>query len=226
MTKSKRNFPATWFIWIFNGFWFYRALRNSLNENLLASPIISNSSHDFNGSADVNYGRQSLDALAAAALQASNSKTVANLSQINADSKIKDGSGCDSDGEKWMVVGIFKTLTHNVTNYVDYQWRNSTDQLTSENIPDLSLLEKIPVEQGRTYRFRIAGVNACGVGKFSEVRNSIFNCFIFILHMFHFPPFHFFELSPRGCNGFFVIFFSRLDRSKLACQDSRVLHRA
>lgn len=69
-----------------------------------------------------------------------------------------------------MVVGIFKTLTQNVTNYVDYQWQNAAEKLTSESIPDLSLLEKVQLEQGRAYRFRIAGVNACGVGKFSEVR--------------------------------------------------------
>lgn len=141
-----------------------RALRNSLNESLLASPIITNSSNEFNGD---SYGRQSLDALAAAALQASTNNKVANLVSSLGDSngKMKDGD----DADKWMVVGIFKTLTQNVTNYVDYQWETSVDKLTSENLPDLSMLEKVPLEQGRAYRFRIAGVNACGVGKFSEV---------------------------------------------------------
>lgn len=142
-----------------------RALRNSLNESLLASPIITNSSNEFNGD---SYGRQSLDALAAAALQASTNNKVANLVSSLGDAnggKMKDGD----DADKWMVVGIFKTLTQNVTNYVDYQWETSMDKLTSDNLPDLSLLEKIPLEQGRAYRFRIAGVNACGVGKFSEV---------------------------------------------------------
>lgn len=141
----------------------FRALRNSLNESLLASPIITNSSNDFNGD---SYGRQSLDALAAAALQASTNNKVANLvsSLGDANGKLKE-----DDGEKWMVVGVFKTLTQNVTNFVDYQWESSAEKLTSESLPDLSLLEKIPLEQGRAYRFRIAGVNACGVGKFSEV---------------------------------------------------------
>lgn len=141
----------------------FRALRNSLNESLLASPIITNSSNDFNGD---SYGRQSLDALAAAALQASTNNKVANLvsSLGDANGKLKE-----DDGEKWMVVGVFKTLTQNVTNFVDYQWESNAETLTSESLPDLSLLEKIPLEQGRAYRFRIAGVNACGVGKFSEV---------------------------------------------------------
>ena len=60
-------------------FTFFRALRNSLNENLLASPIITNSSSlndyqikdNYNGGDDDAYGRQSLDALASAALEAS-----------------------------------------------------------------------------------------------------------------------------------------------------------
>lgn len=137
-----------------------------MNESLLASPIITNSSTDFNGD---SYGRESLDALAAAAMQAStNNRKVANLvtSLSDANGKVKDPV---DDADKWMVVGVFKTLTQNVTNYVDYQWETAVDNLTSENLPDMSMLEKIPLEQGRAYRFRIAGVNACGVGKFSEV---------------------------------------------------------
>lgn len=80
----------------------------------------------------------------------------------------------EDDADKWMTVGIFKTLTQNVTQYVDYQWENSIEKLTSDNLPDLALLEKISLEQGRPYRFRIAGVNACGVGKFSEVSSHLF----------------------------------------------------
>lgn len=165
MTKSKLSLKRVNLVQLIISPFISRALRNSLNESLLASPIITNSSNEFNGD---SYGRQSLDALAAAALQASTNNKVANLVSSLGDAnggKMKDGD----DADKWMVVGIFKTLTQNVTNYVDYQWETSMDKLTSENLPDLSLLEKIPLEQGRAYRFRIAGVNACGVGKFSEV---------------------------------------------------------
>lgn len=165
MTKSKSSLKRVNLVQLIISPFISRALRNSLNESLLASPIITNSSNEFNGD---SYGRQSLDALAAAALQASTNNKVANLVSSLGDAnggKMKDGD----DADKWMVVGIFKTLTQNVTNYVDYQWETSMDKLTSENLPDLSLLEKIPLEQGRAYRFRIAGVNACGVGKFSEV---------------------------------------------------------
>lgn len=69
-----------------------KALRNSLNESLLASPIITNQSDDA-------YGRQSLDALAAAALQASTKITPTNLST----SLSSDVDKCKDDGEKWMV---------------------------------------------------------------------------------------------------------------------------
>lgn len=144
-----------------------KALRNSLNQNLLASPIIGN---DFNG------GDSSLDALAAAALEAS-SKNSVNLSASL--SNEANGGVCKlektDENEKWMLVGVFKTLTQNVSHYVDYQWEEQTESLTSESLPDLSLLEKIPLEQGRAYRFRIAGVNACGVGKFSEVSLNMIN---------------------------------------------------
>jgi hypothetical protein len=68
-----------------------KALRNSLNESLLASPIINNQNDDI-------YGRQSLDALAAAALQASSKITPTNLSTtLSGDDK------CKEEGEKWMV---------------------------------------------------------------------------------------------------------------------------
>lgn len=135
----------------------YRALRNSLNENLLASPIITNSNNEFNGKSNESYGRQSLDALAAAALQASISKT-----------SIDD---CD----KWMTVGVFKTLTHNVVDYVDLDWQVESNKITSENLPELNG-EKMTLEPGRAYRFRVAGINACGIGEFSEVRCENNNC--------------------------------------------------
>lgn len=143
-----------------------KALRNSLNQNLLASPIIGNTSNDFNGDS-------SLDALAAAALEASSKNSVNLATTLNE----ANGGVCklekSDENEKWMLVGVFKTLTQNVSHYVDYQWEDQPEKLTSEVLPDLSLLEKIPLEQGRAYRFRIAGVNACGVGKFSEVRTLI-----------------------------------------------------
>jgi len=103
-----------------------------------------------------------LDALAAAALQASNNniKTVANLTNSLTDVTKEE------EGERWMTVGIFKTLTQNVQNYVDFQWPRD---MTSENLPDISLLEKVTLEQGKAYRFRVAGINSCGVGEFSEV---------------------------------------------------------
>jgi hypothetical protein len=140
-----------------------KALRNSLNQNLLASPIIGNSSNDFNGDS-------SLDALAAAALEASSKNSINLATSLNDSNGGSISLKQSDDNDRWMLVGVFKTLTHNVANYVDYQWEEQPEKLTSENLPDLSLLEKISLEQGRAYRFRIAGVNACGVGKFSEVR--------------------------------------------------------
>lgn len=40
--------------------------------------------------------------------------------------------------------------------------------LTSENIPDLSKFPRMNLEPGTPYRFRLAALNGCGIGEFSE----------------------------------------------------------
>ena len=80
-------------------------------------------------------------------------------------------------------MGIFKTLTHNVINYVDYdEWNSNQLQLNGENIPDLTSYTQVPLEQGKAYRFRVAGINSVGIGEYSEVRRIFKNLtIIFIL---------------------------------------------
>lgn len=69
-------------------------------------------------------------------------------------------------------MGIFKTLTQNVINYVNYDdWNSNQLQLNGDNIPDLVTYTRVPLEQGKAYRFRVAGINAVGLGDYSEVRN-------------------------------------------------------
>lgn len=68
-------------------------------------------------------------------------------------------------------MGIFKTLTQNVINYVNYDdWNSNQLQLNGDNIPDLASYTRVPLEQGKAYRFRVAGINAVGLGEHSEVR--------------------------------------------------------
>lgn len=72
-------------------------------------------------------------------------------------------------------MGIFKTLTQNVINYVNYDdWNSNQLQLNVDNIPDLASYTRVPLEQGKAYRFRVAGINAVGLGEYSEVSESVF----------------------------------------------------
>ncbi|XP_021706289.1 host cell factor isoform X2 [Aedes aegypti] len=80
--------------------------------------------------------------------------------------KIKDES------EKWYTVGIFKTLSHTVSNFVDFDEWNCLydgDTLTADNLPDLVKYKRINLEPGCAYRFRVASINSCGRGEWSDV---------------------------------------------------------
>uniref|UniRef100_A0A8W7PVL2 Fibronectin type-III domain-containing protein n=1 Tax=Anopheles coluzzii TaxID=1518534 RepID=A0A8W7PVL2_ANOCL len=75
------------------------------------------------------------------------------------------------ESEIWHTVGIFKTVNHTVSNYVDAsEWDSSIDgeMLSADNIPDLSELKRINLEPGCAYRFRVAAINSCGRGEWSD----------------------------------------------------------
>uniref|UniRef100_A0A182YRZ1 Uncharacterized protein n=2 Tax=Anopheles stephensi TaxID=30069 RepID=A0A182YRZ1_ANOST len=75
------------------------------------------------------------------------------------------------ESEIWHTVGIFKTVNHTVSNYIDANdWDSSIDgeMLTADSIPDLSELKRINLEPGCAYRFRVAAINSCGRGEWSD----------------------------------------------------------
>lgn len=75
------------------------------------------------------------------------------------------------ESEIWHTVGIFKTVNHTVSNYVDAsEWDSSIEgeMLSADNIPDLSELKRINLEPGCAYRFRVAAINSCGRGEWSD----------------------------------------------------------
>lgn len=89
------------------------------------------------------------------------------------DSESSDPNGTlnDNPSEVWHTVGIFKDLTHKVTNYIDAkEWTPSmVDQLiTANNLPDLTGLPRINLEPGTAYRFRLRAINSCGMGGAGE----------------------------------------------------------
>lgn len=78
------------------------------------------------------------------------------------------------DDGKWQTVGFFKGLSHTVTDFVDHRaWNTSMiEDINAETIPDLSLANRVQLEPGVTYRFRLAAINSKGHGPWNE-----FACF-------------------------------------------------
>ena len=78
--------------------------------------------------------------------------------------------------EQWSTVGIFEGLTQCVLNYVDYAAWNADmagDSLAADNLPDLQSVRRLTLQPGQAYKFRVAGINSCGRGEYSEVRKSV-----------------------------------------------------
>ncbi|KAM3966566.1 uncharacterized protein ACR2FA_012099 isoform 2-T2 [Aphomia sociella] len=72
-----------------------------------------------------------------------------------------------NDEDAWYTVGIVKGTTFTVQNYIsDPNVDLST--LSLDNVPDLTGLATTSLEHGTAYKFRIAAINSCGRGEFSE----------------------------------------------------------
>uniref|UniRef100_A0A182WCM5 Fibronectin type-III domain-containing protein n=1 Tax=Anopheles minimus TaxID=112268 RepID=A0A182WCM5_9DIPT len=87
------------------------------------------------------------------------------------DEKEEKSAKPKDESEIWHTVGIFKTVNHTVSNYIDAnEWDSSIDGelLSADNIPDLSELKRINLEAGCAYRFRVAAINSCGRGEWSD----------------------------------------------------------
>ncbi|KDR18129.1 Host cell factor, partial [Zootermopsis nevadensis] len=76
----------------------------------------------------------------------------------------------------WHDVGVIKGTSCTVTmfyvhpdNKDDINQECDQDTITADNLPDYSLLAKIQLEPGTAYKFRVAALNSCGQGPWSEV---------------------------------------------------------
>ncbi|XP_058487187.1 host cell factor 1a isoform X3 [Solea solea] len=69
---------------------------------------------------------------------------------------------------QWFDVGIVK-----VTNMVVTHFYMPTDESQGDDdsgtMPDYSQMKKMELQPGTAYKFRVAGINACGRGSFSEI---------------------------------------------------------
>lgn len=67
----------------------------------------------------------------------------------------------------WYTVGFIKGNSFDVHNYCYCD--DDTSQYTSDKLPDLSNLQRISLEPGTAYKFRVAAINSVGRGDWSEV---------------------------------------------------------
>ncbi|CAG9783066.1 unnamed protein product [Diatraea saccharalis] len=72
-----------------------------------------------------------------------------------------------NDEDAWYTVGIVKGTTFTVQNYISDP-NVDLSNLSLDNLPDLTGLPTSGLEHGTAYKFRIAAINSCGRGEFSE----------------------------------------------------------
>ncbi|KAK7864363.1 hypothetical protein R5R35_007928 [Gryllus longicercus] len=74
----------------------------------------------------------------------------------------------------WFDVSVTKGTSFTVTTYLlppegEQLIPKSSRGFTTESLPDYSRCKKMPLEPGTAYKFRVAGINSCGQGPWSEV---------------------------------------------------------
>ncbi|CAK1594948.1 unnamed protein product [Parnassius mnemosyne] len=79
----------------------------------------------------------------------------------------KKNKKIQNDEDAWYTVGIVKGTTFTVQNYIS-DTNVDLSNLSLDNLPNLSGLPVTPLEHGTAYKFRIAAINSCGRGEFSE----------------------------------------------------------
>ncbi|XP_053227613.1 host cell factor 1 isoform X1 [Podarcis raffonei] len=70
---------------------------------------------------------------------------------------------------QWFDVGVVKATNMMVTHYFLPPDDAPATEDDSGTIPDYSQLKKQELQPGTAYKFRVAGINACGRGPFSEI---------------------------------------------------------
>uniref|UniRef100_A0A3Q3LVX8 Host cell factor 1 n=1 Tax=Mastacembelus armatus TaxID=205130 RepID=A0A3Q3LVX8_9TELE len=78
----------------------------------------------------------------------------------------KQGVEVKSEESQWYDVGIVKVTNMVVTHYYLLMMCLQDD---SGVVPDYSRMRKVELQPGTAYKFRVAGINICGRGAFSEV---------------------------------------------------------
>ncbi|KAL8594888.1 hypothetical protein ACOMHN_038451 [Nucella lapillus] len=114
-----------------------------------------------------------LTTLASAAINSATVGTGTEVKQEGTDTKPvkQEKVMVKKDPSQWFDVGIIKTTTTVVSHYhlpSDTNQGNGED-IDVVNVPDHSDMKKQELQPGTAYKFRVAGINTCGRGPFSEV---------------------------------------------------------
>lgn len=74
----------------------------------------------------------------------------------------------EKDGQ-WFDVGVVKVTNMVVTHYYAPPHQDNMADHDSGVTPDYSQMRRVELQPGTAYKFRVAGINICGRGPFSEV---------------------------------------------------------
>lgn len=86
--------------------------------------------------------------------------------------KKEDPNSADEEKkEVWYTVGFVKGNSYEVQNYFLAE-DEALQDLTVDSLPDFSNRPRINLEPGTAYKFRVAAINSCGRGEWSEVSLS------------------------------------------------------
>lgn len=69
----------------------------------------------------------------------------------------------------WCDVGVIKGTSCVVNRFYATTRTNDHSTTTSENLPDYSILSEFELQPGTAYKFRVAAINSCGRGEWSDV---------------------------------------------------------
>jgi len=75
----------------------------------------------------------------------------------------------NQEGPAWCDVGVIKGTTCEVKQFYSTSTNNEHENTSLDHLPDYTYKLKIDIEPGTVYKFRVAVINTCGRGEWSEI---------------------------------------------------------
>lgn len=146
---------------------------SALDTSGYATTTTTNSGDD-----DIKEEGDALAALASAALDHSKEMIKQEAPPTPRPSaEIKPSNIVNDEKDNWFTVGFIKGNSYDVQNFCFCQ--DNIADYTSDDLPDLSNVQRAALEPGTAYKFRVAAINSVGRGEWSEV-SHLQNCQNFI----------------------------------------------